>query len=148
MSLRLTSTVPICRMSSLGVKRRRRNPPSALVSQPKMDTAAPSILHPQQIQIHPPGPVLLPPLPHQDQCCSAESCCVDVPVTECMDEQCQRIMDEYCALCLQQQACDVAGCDVSCVECCDDTTCSTSHTQVHPLPHSQELMGGRLRLRH
>lgn len=66
----------------------------------------------------------------RDNCCDA---------IHCMDEECQRLMEEYCQACLDHdQICDVDGCQgtAHCDQCCDEShcteQCSTSGEEVCP----------------
>ena len=66
-------------------------------------------------------------------------CCADTPITPCMDEECQKLMEEYCQACLDhQQVCDIAGCEGTehCDQCCDSALCTEVHcsSQVVSLP--------------
>jgi len=99
-------------MSLMRIKRSRWSTPTS-PTQHKMDGF---------LDHQPTGPV--------DDCCATDQC-----VNACTDEECMKIMDEYCQTCMDHQACQVPGCTVQCEECCGDTTCtdgqcSTAHTQV------------------
>src|SRR5579859_2780142 len=48
--------------------------------------------------------------------------CYNLPAIECMDEECQKFMEEYCQACFEGEFCESDGCAVQCDECCD-TTC-------------------------
>jgi hypothetical protein len=72
----------------------------------------------------------------QRKCCES--------VQHCMDEECQRIVEEYCQACLDHQAiCDLDGCQgtAHCDQCCLDARCagqcSTSEEEVVP-PHLRD----------
>src|SRR5271169_3336416 len=123
-------------MSSLGVKRRRRNPhtsPYSSPSQPnKMDN---NLIFPSTES--------LPCLP--DRRASSDGCCV--ALTQCMDERCRTssiiAMDEFCQACFEDQECQDPACHIQCDECCDNTcTDGLCSTQVKiRFEKKQKLIG-------
>jgi hypothetical protein len=73
--------------------------------------------------------------------------CCDQPIEECTDEQCLKLLDEYCQLCQDQQPCEAEGCTLHCEECCNDINCvdgqcSLEHSQVHLFLHDENLSQG------
>ena len=109
-------------------KRKRRNPPTpphpplpppSSSRQPKMDLFHNPASHDHSV----------------DNCCDSSNECCDLSVLECSDEQCSKFIDDYCQLCLDQQACMDAGCSfaecsLECTECCDDTSCAEGHSSA------------------
>src|SRR5262249_42172992 len=84
----------------------------------------------------------------QTDCCETSGCC-NLPIVECMDEQCQILMNDYCQVCLDHQTCEVEGCTLGCDECCNDTNCmdgyhSCVQTQVLIKPVKMRLTIGEL----
>lgn len=107
------------RMSLLGVRRSLQTRPPPSPPEPKMVVCD-----------QPPG--TLP------DCCATSTVddCCNAPLIPCTDEQCLKLMDEYCQVCSDDQACQVPGCNFQCNECCDvppcpDGLCAATYSQVY-----------------
>jgi hypothetical protein len=68
-------------------------------------------------------------------CAKTQGVCCDSAVP-CMDEHCQKLIEEYCSQCLQHDPCPVEDCSFShCDECCDTTCTDQCSTEVpSPVP--------------
>ena len=67
------------------------------------------------------------PEPRMDLFFASECCDEDCSVVACMDEQCPQLMAEACQACLDDQGCDVAGCNI---EYCEDTACAEGQSSM------------------
>jgi hypothetical protein len=77
------------------------------------------------------------PLSAQSHPCSkTQGVCCDSAAVPCMDEHCQKLIEEYCSQCLDHDPCPVENCTFDhCDECCDNTCTEQCSTQV-PIPLS------------
>lgn len=78
------------------------------------------------------------PLSTQKQCSKTQGVCCDSAAVPCMDEHCQKLIEEYCSQCLDHDPCPVENCTFDhCDQCCDNTCTEQCSTEVHiPLPAS------------
>ena len=99
---------------------------------PSMDSSSAISMQPQYYYNYPAATVFVGeqqenPEGMNNACCAAAA---DAPVIPCMDEECQKLMEEYCQACLDhQQVCEIAGCEgtARCDQCCTSAHCTEVH---------------------
>jgi|SRR5579859_2037763 len=75
------------------------------------------------------------PISTSNQCSQTQGICCDSAAVPCMDEHCQKLIEEYCSQCLDHDPCLVENCTFDhCDECCDNTCTEQCSTEVH-IPH-------------